>query len=254
MPVRKIPKNYTTVTGLASSVKSEELIGYEGRLEYYFIKLVSFNNNVLRCEEQPVRISFTDSGGKQLSYTPDALVTYRQDIRPAERWKPLFVEVKPRRWLSKNWRELHPKFRAARHYAKQRGADFSIITEREIMGPYLKNVRFLIKYRTFPVDDIAAKLLLDALKDLQETDATTLLLSVSGSQQRRGELLPTLWQLVANFIIEANLEEPLTMRSRLRAFGEPDGGESSERIHQFSAGRGRGKRWQALRYLSPLGS
>jgi hypothetical protein len=252
MPVRKIPKNYTTVTGLASSVKSEELIGYEGQLEYYFIKLVSFNNNVLKCEEQPVKISFTGVGGKQHSYTPDALITYRQDVFPAKGWKPLLAEVKPRRWLYKNWRELHPKFRAARHYAKQLDTDFSIFNEREIVGPYLKNVRFLIKFRMFPVDEISTKLLLDALRDLQETDAATLLLSVSDSQDRRGELLPTLWQLVANFVIEANLEEPLTMHSRLRLVQASEGGEHSERTYKFSSGRGHRKRWQALRYLPPF--
>jgi TnsA endonuclease N terminal/TnsA endonuclease C terminal len=253
MPVRKIPKNYTTVTGLASSVKSEELIGYEGRLEYYFIKLVSFNNNVLRCEEQPVKITFTGSDGKQHSYTPDALITYRQDVDPAKQWKPLLVEIKPRRWLSKNWRELHPKFRAARHYATQMTLDFSIITEHEIVNPYLKNVQFLIKYRTFPTDSVGTKLLLNALKDLQETDVKTLLLSVSDNQNRSGELLPTLWQLVANFTIEANLEEPLTMGSRLRLFNAPDGGDCGERIYKFSSGHAHGKRWQALRYLPPSG-
>lgn len=84
MPVRKIPKNYTTITGLAYSVKSEELIGYEGPLEPHFIKLVSFNNNVLKYEEQPVRIEFTSSDAKKRSYTPDALVTYRHDIAPAK--------------------------------------------------------------------------------------------------------------------------------------------------------------------------
>jgi hypothetical protein len=254
MPVRKIPKNYTTVTGVAFSVKSEELIAYEGRLEYYFIKLVSFNNNVLRCEEQPVKIHFTDSTGNPHSYTPDFLVTYCQDIYPKEWWKPLLVEVKPRKWLFENLKELRPKFRAARNYVRQMGEDFIIITEHEIIRPYLKNVRFLIKYRTFPVNEIDTKLLLDALEELRETDPKTLLLTVSDDQHRRGELLPTLWQLVANFIIDVDLEEPLTMGSRLSVPRASEGEEGSERIYQFSPGSGRRKRWQALRYFPSLRS
>ena len=140
MPVRKIPKSYTNVTGyVVSNNKSDDSIAYEGNLEFYCFKLVLFNLNVLKCEEQPVRIQFTHTDGKELSYTPDMLITYRRDIFPVKTWKPLLAEVKPRRWLAKNWHELHPKFLAARRFVKEKDWEFAILSEREIINPYVNS-------------------------------------------------------------------------------------------------------------------
>jgi hypothetical protein len=254
MPVRKIPKSYTNVTGFISSDKLDDLIAYEGNLEFYCFKLILFNLNVLKCEEQPVKIDFTDMEGKKHSYTPDLLVTYRKDISPARLWKPLLAEVKPRRWIFKNWRMLHPKFRAARLYAKERGLEFAILTEHEIVKPYLGNALFLNNYRRFPINEADTNLLLDKLKAMGEADAETLLRAISEDRNRKGELLPSLWQLVANFQIKTNLEERLTMCSHLRSIELTHEDENDERIYQLYTGNGHRKRWQALRYYPPLGS
>lgn len=252
MPVRRIPKNYMTVTGVASSAKSEELIGYEGRLEFYLIKLASFNNNVARCEEQPVRVTFRDADGKVRSYTLDFRITYREDLLPKEAWRPLLVEVKPRGRLFKKLAEFRPKFRAASRYAKSICEDFTIITDEEICRPYLKNVLFLLKFRSYPVDQVATNLLLSTLSQLGETNPHTLLITVTDDQSRRGELLPTLWQLIANRTIGVDLEEPLAMTSPINCPAK--GGASHESIREFSAGSSHRKKWQALRYFKPFGS
>lgn len=249
MPVRKIPKNYTTVTGLASSPKSEELVGYEGRLEFYCIKVVSFNRNVVSCEEQPVKIRFQDGAGKNRTYTPDLLITFKKQLHPPELWKPLLVEVKPRRRLFKNLSEFRPKFRAARRHVEERGQDFTIITDREIVGPYLRSVLFLLKFRAFPVDPDATALLVGTIRELGTTTPHNLILKVADTETRRGELLPTLWQLVANFSIGANLEERLTMQSPIWGPEESAAGTQEveivrERIHR--------NRWRALRCTGPF--
>jgi hypothetical protein len=69
MPVRRIPKNYRSVTGLvASNDERDQVTAYESSLERDCIKHVIFNRNVAWHEEQPVTISFV-CDGKQYSYS-----------------------------------------------------------------------------------------------------------------------------------------------------------------------------------------
>lgn len=246
MPIRKIPKNYMTVTGLATSAKSEEPIGYEGRPEFYFIKLATFNNNVAKCEGQPVTIFYHDSNGRNRTYTPDFRVTFKPHLL----WKPLVVEVKPRGRLFKDLAKFRMKFRAARRHVMNIGEEFTIVTDKELLGHYLKNVLFLIKFRTYPIHADATELLIEAIKKLGETTPQALMAAVAADQNRRGELLPALWQLVSNFVIEVNLEKPLTMNSLIS--WPAKGGVTSNEI-QTTSGCCHRKRWQALRFFRANG-
>jgi hypothetical protein len=247
LPVRKIPKNYRNVTGLVSTDKSDAMTGYESRLEHDCQKLIGFNLNVLRYEEQPVKIFYTTQDGKQHNYTPDILIHYRTDIFLAKQWRPLLVEIKYRSNLFEHWSEVKPKLLAGRRYAKERCLDFTIITDREIYTPYLQSAIFLLEFRKYPINHADSEFLLNTLEAVGETDPQTLLGLITGDQNRKAELLPTLWQLVANYKIRTNLEEPLTMRSRIwTALLTKD--ESNEILLHSRAGFARRLRWQALRY------
>jgi hypothetical protein len=224
------------------------MTAYESRLEHECQKLLTFNTNVLKYEEQPVRIQFVGEDGKTHFYTPDILIHYRKDISPVKYWKPLLVEVKWRTDLFKNWRELKPKFRAARKYTTEQDWDFSVITDKEIKTPYLNNAIFLLTFRRFPVNEEHSHSLLEALDNLRETDPETLLRSLSANRDEIAILLPTLWQLVGNHAMGANLNLKLTMRSRIWSLQFRDEVERDEGIYQRIAGRGRHLRWQALRY------
>lgn len=247
MPVRKIPKNYRNVTGLIATDKSDEMTAYESRLEHDCQKLVGFNLNVEKYEEQPIKISYAGDDGKKHPYTPDILIHYRKDVKPANSWRPLLAEVKWRSDLFENWKELKPKLKAGRQYAKEQNLDFALLTNYEINTPYLKNAIFLLNFRDYPVNEADTQLLLDVLTELEDVDAETLMRSVTTDNYRRAELLPALWRLVANFKIGTNLEVPLNMRSRLRSAASP-GEVSHERIHGHCAGGARHIRWRALRY------
>jgi hypothetical protein len=254
MPVRKIPKNYRNATGLIATDKSEEMTAYESKLEYYCQKLVGFNLNVAKYEEQPLVIYFDGEDGKQHRYFPDLLINYREDVSPAKLWRPLLVEVKYREDLFKDWRELKPKFRAARRYTLEQGLDFSIITDLEIKTPYLKSVLFLLDFRWIPVNEAYTSVLLGTLRELLETTPANLLREITEDRNKIAEMIPTLWQLTANFAIGINLEEPLTMRSRIWSKQALTEAESSEPIFEFNRGSSRQKRWQALRYYPPIRS
>lgn len=151
MPVRKIPKNYRSVTGLVASELNAKQTAFESSLERDFMLLLEFDPDVLFYEEQLVRIDYLSVDGQTRQYTPDILVTYRQTSTYTMLKPPLLGEIKYRRDLFEQWQELKPKFRAARRYAKDRDWNIKIITEVEIRTPYLKNVKFLRQCQRRPI-------------------------------------------------------------------------------------------------------
>jgi hypothetical protein len=213
MPVRKIPKSHRSVTGLISSDGAANQAAFESTLERDFMLLVDFDSEVISYEEQPVRIDYLSADGKARHYTPDILVTYRRIPNSTTLNPPLLAEIKYRHDLFEQWRELKPKFRAARRYAKERGWTFKIITEVEIRTPYLKNVKFLRQYQRRPINPDDEGLLLQKVSELRSTDPESLLTSMCQDAQDRARLLPPLWSLVAQRKIGADLDQPLTMRS-----------------------------------------
>ena len=62
MPVRKIPKNYLSVTGAFSSRKNGKSLGYESLLERDLMILLEFDDAVERFEEQPVNGEIIELG------------------------------------------------------------------------------------------------------------------------------------------------------------------------------------------------
>lgn len=210
MPIRKIPKNYRNVTGKLSSRKSEGDSAFESTLERDFHALLEFDNCVSRYEVQPLEINYLQ-GKQERSYTPDVLVQYVESVQ----LKPTIYEVKYRSDLRENWKEFKPKFKAAIRYAKSTGRRFRIITEVEIRTTYLKNVRFLLSFRKHPVNDAYEALILNRLAEVKEIDATTLLISIFRDRWRQAELIPSLWRLVGVGSIGVDLNNELTMASRL---------------------------------------
>ena len=249
MPVRKIPRSYCHVTGLVSSDKSNELIGYESRPERYFIKHASFNPNVKSCEEQPVKIPYTMKSGKSSHYTPDFLVHFNDHLIPSNYWKPLLVEIKPRYSLLKDWISLKQKFLAARNYAHNQGWEFTIISEQELVTPYLKNIVFLTRYLTYPTDKSDQVTILSILEKSVDLTPESLFQTITDDKNEIMRLIPVLWKLVANFEICVDLETPLTMNSYIKKKSNNEEGDY-ERIYSLCAGRIGNARWRALRYYS----
>ena len=92
MPVRKIPKNYLSVTGSFASQKNGQMGSFESLLEKEYMLLLDFDDSVESFEEQPVTIPVP---GVTKGYTPDFLVHYYADPTAGEIRKPLLTEVKP---------------------------------------------------------------------------------------------------------------------------------------------------------------
>lgn len=211
MSKRSIPKNYSNVTGIAAHAKAHGGAGFESTLERDFLTLLEFSPDVDWFEVQPVAVEWAEEG-KDRRYTPDVLVHYTSKAsRPAT-----LYEVKYRSDLKKNWSELKPRFVRAIRYAKGRGWRFKIISEVEIRTQRLDNARFLLHFvRQGPVEETHMELLDDALHAKEPMTATSLMSSIFSDEWNQAKLLPTLWYLVGTHQVGCDLDQPITMNSKL---------------------------------------
>lgn len=211
MPVRKIKKNYRNVTGVSSATKAIGDAQFESTLERDFIRLAEFSPDIAKFEVQPVKISWVDATGTERTYTPDVLVTFSDP----EVSKPWLCEVKYRADLKKYWPDLHPKFIQGIRYAKQRGWRFRLITEVEIRGPELEAAKFLLPFRHKNIPPRQVHQVLNLVEELKITTPAALLANISSDPYTQAEWIPALWLLVAQFRVGINLQEPLSMTSRI---------------------------------------
>lgn len=212
MPVRKVPKNYRNVTGIAAKTKAIGEAQFESPLERDFIALLEFSPEVVEYEVQPVQIDWKDSQGKPRYYRPDVRVQFREDLNR----KPWLCEVKCRDDIRTHWDELSPKFRQGTRFAKQRGWVFHLVSEVEIRTSYLDNVRFLLPFKRRPVTDESIGDVLGTMEKLETTTPERVLRLLSDDPWQQAEWLPTIWHLVANWRIVVDLDCPLSMVSSIR--------------------------------------
>lgn len=211
MPVRKIPKSYRNVTGISASPKSIGQAMFESPLERDMLALLELDSSVERFEVQPITITWVDESDKQRKYTPDVLVHYYSPDR-----KPLLYEIKPRDAIRKHWGDLKPKFKAAIAFAKQNGWKFKIITDTEIRTPRLENTKFLLPYaRRGPQSGTDMDILDAQLSDIRLSTPSNLLKSIYQDEYNQAKLIPTLWYLIATHQVGVDLDQKLTMSSKI---------------------------------------
>ena len=71
---------------------------FESLLERDLLTLLEFNDSVMDAEEQPFTITYENSNGRKVTYTPDFLVTFHslpQSSSMPTHKKPMIIEVKP---------------------------------------------------------------------------------------------------------------------------------------------------------------
>ena len=213
-PVRNIGMNYTSLTGTFHGNKTQHKTDFESSLERDFIYLQEFNNNVYSYYEQPVEIEY-ELDGKLRTYTPDFLVQYRDDVQTTKDLKPTLFEIKYRKNLWEDWKDLKPKFFAANSYAKTKGWNFKILTEKEIRGEYLDNVKFLWHYKqkSTPINESDVEILMGLMHEFKQSSPNELILAGARDPQKRAELLYTVWYLIAIGYIECDLTNSLKMNT-----------------------------------------
>ncbi|MCG7877388.1 MAG: TnsA endonuclease N-terminal domain-containing protein [Candidatus Thiodiazotropha taylori] len=208
MGVRRVPISSLSLTGQFDGQQ------FESSLERDLLLLAAFDLGVDWYESQPISIEYYDSNGRVHTYTPDLLIMYFTHGRFEGR-KPMLCEVKYREDFFDQWKLLKPKLKAARKYARERGWEFRVLTEKEIRTPYLRNVKFLFQYRYNDFNEGHYRKLAGLLDEVGETTPKELLESAYSSKIVRGEALWTLWCMVARCWVRCDLSLPLTMNSRI---------------------------------------
>lgn len=212
MPVRKIPPNYLFVTGKSCSKKNGRMIGTEANLEPDFVELLNFDRNVIKFEEQPVRIEYEIRPGVWSRYTPDMLVYYR-DLASPNGEKIVLYEIKKRDLIKKEWPAYRPKFKAAYRYARERDWYFKLVTDREIRTSYLDNVKRLNhQIKNVPTPHIKDSILA-VVESAPAVTIQHLINSLSQNGLDRAHVLSGIWYLLAAGLLSTNLHIPILMSS-----------------------------------------
>lgn len=206
-PVREVSRTSRGITGTVAGMGR-----YESTLERDVMELIRFDRTVRQFTPQPLTISYRSAEGAERSYTPDGLIHYHH-VCPHE--PSILYEVKFRADFRKKWKTYLPKFRAAKAYCQERGWVFRVFTEVEVRTAYLTNVRFLWPYLSRKVDPALRDHVLTVLWDLGEADPDFLLHALSSLPDGRGHLIPVLWHMVATGDIGCDLDQKLTMASRI---------------------------------------
>ncbi|WP_422473657.1 TnsA endonuclease N-terminal domain-containing protein [Endozoicomonas sp. ALB032] len=208
MPVRTIPKNYRNVTGRVSLRTSDGVsAGFESSLERDLLICLDMMPDVVEIEEQPVVVPYALEG-KAHTYTPDVLFKYRSGVT-------VLAEVKYREDLFANWSEIKPKIKAARKYAKDRGWEFKILTEKEIQTVWLDNCRFLRRYSIEDCMPAMVEHTKAAIESMRHTTVSGLLNYLSADRWRQAEYQTVVWALLSEGGISADLTSPLNLKSEL---------------------------------------
>lgn len=206
-PVRKIGKSQRAVTGTLASVKNPAGLAYESALERDHYLQLEFDPLVVRILPQPVKMHFKNHRGRRTPYTPDTLVHYSDGRRPA------LIEVKYISEFqdSEKAAEFRSRFQAARSFAREQGWTFWVVTERTVRAPSLRNAEFFHPYLSRRCPQAFLTELLSAVAVISEATPTSLLARFPAD--RRVELMPSLWHLIATRQIEADLSLPCTLNS-----------------------------------------
>lgn len=202
-PVRKIGKSHRAITGSLASSKTPTGAIYESALERDFYLQLDFDPQVVRFVPQPVAIPLLSP--RRRTYTPDVLVHYAGQRSPA------LFEVKYVDEIVKDPAVFRRRFQAARAYARTQGWTFTLMTERAIRGPALKNIHFLRPYASRVIPEETKLDIMRALSRLEVATPEAILAGFPAAQ--RLALLPALWHLMACQWIVADLYRPVTMKS-----------------------------------------
>lgn len=212
LPTRKLQRKYSSLSGRIPSRKTNRNHFFESSLERDFETILEFDPFVIEYLEQPIKIQYSFNG-KIRYYHPDFLVTFNEtnlNVRPS------LYEVKYSATYEKNRLELEPKYNAATAYAKTKGWDFHVVTEREIRTTYLENSRFLLNYRDYEYSNIEDfELLLSTINELSHTTPEELILIAARDRNKRMELIYLLWHMIANYYIACDLNNKLSMDSEI---------------------------------------
>ena len=207
-PQRKVGPTRRSVSGMYP-FRKRTAIPFESTLERDFLIRTAFFRNVHDIVAQPIRIPFRTASGREATYTPDFLVTYRLGNRPYPRYpKPRLIEVKPSDQWRRHWRSWSRKWKAAMRTAKAQGWTFHIRDESRIRDAALANIRFLERYREMTFDHEETAQLIEHIRRLGSAPMRYLVDELIAADERSVGIAH-LWHLLATRVIDCDISRPL---------------------------------------------
>lgn len=203
---RKLQKNYRSITGHFPSVKNNNSIAFESKLESEFFLTLEFDNDVESYLEQP-QITITVDG-KEKTYHADCFVKMYDD---SKRRNTIF-EAKYTTEIEKEREYYEKKFKAANITANDMNMDFLIYTELLHSKTYIFNLDFLYRYKTQPRENKFDAQIKDLLSKAP-IPAIDIAKNISATPNEYMIVSNAIWGLVAHGELFTDLEKEINMNS-----------------------------------------
>jgi hypothetical protein len=211
MPVRKIPKSYRAITGRFPSFINGRCVSYESSLERDFFLSLEFDPSVVSYEEQPIRLTEIRQG-KQLTYTPDCLVSYSGG-KPDQ-----LVECKYLSELIEKASVYEPKFAMARKYTNERDMEFLVINDEDLRKIPLANYRLLYRFTKPPNNlPLYRDHIITVMNEAGNISLRDLLNRLAPDRSAQAAFTPLIWHLLFTRTLFADLSEPIGYQTLLRS-------------------------------------
>lgn len=208
MSVRKIKKSYISCTGYFASYKNKSQVAFESVMERDLFMILEFDNDVISYEEQPMQIKYPFDNNVLRRYTPDVLVTYKDNTQK-------LIEVKYASEVDNN-KELKKKFDVIKEYfLNEYDLNFELFTDKDIDKQYLDNLKFLYKFAFIPADATKNKSIKNIISSNETISIKKILNDITTNKEKQLEYIPYIWNYIFTNISSLNIDlyKKLTMAS-----------------------------------------
>lgn len=207
-PARALKLNHRSITGWISGGSGEEQVQFESTLERDFAYLANFDNRVIELQAQPFTLKYQNSEGNQRRYTPDFSLAYLKTLKG---YSHAIVEVKYKEDLEENYDDYAARFEAMEQWCAANDSEFHIVTEEEIRGTRIDNVKALYPFNMAIDDDpFAVGQLGWFVTQNGPMRIGDILDQRSKDEEERARVQHNLWWLIGSGGLWVNLDEPIT--------------------------------------------
>ena len=212
---RKIGYTYFSQSGFFS-FRGQKEIAFESRLEKEFLISFAFSERVIDIEEQPFTLTYINSKGKESTYTPDYMITFRPDTQGVtSQSKALIAEIKPREILKEKFLFFRERYKAMISYCQQNDMIFKIYDESRIHTPYFYNVSRIMRYKRYSYDPIERDIILNYVHSVGQASIGMIPELFGGTNTDKAEILGHVYHLIATKQLSADLTHPLSIDTEI---------------------------------------
>lgn len=206
MSIRKVHSNGRTIVGFFCSHKGDEVLQFESLNEQRFLFVLHFDSKVKKIEDQPVRMEYS-LRSKPKSYVPDFLVEYFDGRR-------VFFEIKTEEGKKAQGKKFAAAYRAAKAFAYKNKFRFHLLTDVVLDSIYIKNVKYLLMFKTDTIDLAVQHRILTELRKRNVATGNEVLKAIAQDKDEYYALIRPFWVLLYKKIITCDLVNlKLTMNS-----------------------------------------